>query len=59
MKKTDTYVLSLTKNCLGSNLGDFFTNSSGHPARGSLTLKLFIFLKKIIRLFIRRRLKTL
>jgi hypothetical protein len=27
-----SYVLILKKNGLGSVLGDFFTNSSGHPA---------------------------
>jgi hypothetical protein len=26
-----SYVLILTKNCLGFILGDFFTNLSGHP----------------------------
>jgi hypothetical protein len=27
------YVLILTNNLLGCTLGDFFTNSSGHPVR--------------------------
>jgi hypothetical protein len=35
-----SYAASLTKNGLGKMLGDFFTNSSGHPAyRATLMLR--------------------
>jgi hypothetical protein len=34
-----SYVLILTKILVGPHLGDFFTNSSGHPAEYFTTLK--------------------
>jgi hypothetical protein len=37
-----SYVLSLTKNCLGYIVGDFFTNPSGHPAPGIKQNAIFV-----------------
>jgi hypothetical protein len=34
---TESYVLISTKNGLGYTLGNFFTNSSGHPAHEFVT----------------------